>query len=102
MRLSNVRFLPTVCGSKLFKSFRQPDCPVVFCTMSNALPFRTSACGLISTESGPASMSFTVGLSCCVAPSSVSLDDVNIVAARFLNFNVQSFHDDAAAESKAR
>ena len=101
MRLSNVRFLPTVCGSTLFKSFRQPDRRVVFCTMSNALPFRTSACGLISTEPGLASMSFKVGVSCCAAYSSVPLDDVNTVAAMFSNLNVRSFHD-AASESKAR
>ena len=44
-------------------------------------------------------MSFKVGLSCCAAPSSVPLDDVNTVAARFLNLNVRSFHD-AAVEQK--
>ena len=86
---------PPSAGQKLFKSFRQPDRRVVFCTMSNALLFRTSACGLISTESGLASMSFKVGLSCCAAPSSVSLDDVNTVAAMFLSLNVRSFHDAA-------
>ena len=65
--------------------------------------FFTDTSGLISTESGLASMSstFNQDVSCCAAYSSVPLDEVNTVAARFLNLNVRSFHD-AAAESKAR
>ena len=63
--------------------------------------FFTDTSGSISTVSGLASMSstFNQDVSCCAAKSSVTLDDVNTVAARFLNLNVRSFHD-AAAESK--
>ena len=46
IRLSNVRFRPTVCGSNLLTSFRQASNPApraVFCTMSNASPSRSSA-----------------------------------------------------------
>ena len=46
IRLSNVRFRPTVCGSNLLASFRQASKPaprVVFCTMSDASPSRSSA-----------------------------------------------------------
>ena len=44
--LSNVRFRPNVCGSNLLTNFRQASKPaprVVFCTMSNASPSRSSA-----------------------------------------------------------
>ena len=44
MRLNNVRFRPTVCGSNLLTSFRQVSEPaprVMFCTLSNASPSRS-------------------------------------------------------------
>ena len=45
VRLSNVRFRPSVCGSNLIASFRQASKPnprVAFRTMSNASPSRSS------------------------------------------------------------
>ena len=109
MRLSDVRFRPTVCGSNLLTSVRQASKPaprVVFCTMSNASPSRSSTsatwtCGCPRNRDLLRRRPLVdMGMSCCAAQSRVSPRRCDPCCGHVLKLERQILHD-AALESKS-